>query len=197
VLLTPYGVGMRGALNFDDIEHLEVSARTPKAHRRAAAMLAEWAAETNRDDEVTPADLLSAAGWHLDQAGDTEAALDLYRRAVAAEGTTTPDARCLLHAALLQAGRLDEARQVADDLRRARPRIIDFAAMAETFELVGDLQQAHRWAAMGVNRLDLTATVDAADDDYEIVTLLDTRRRIREALGFPPDELDELDETDP
>jgi tetratricopeptide (TPR) repeat protein len=197
VLLTPYGVGMRGALNFDDIEQLEVSARTPKAHRRAAAKLAEWAAKTNRDDEVTPADLLSAAGWHLDQAGDTEAALDLYRRAVAAEGTTTPDARCLLHAALLQAGRLDEARQVADDLRRARPRIIDFAAMAETFELVGDLQQAHRWAAMGVNRLQLTAAVDAADDDYEIVTLLDTRRRIREALGFPPDELDELDETDP
>jgi tetratricopeptide (TPR) repeat protein len=197
VLLTPYGVGMRGALNFDDIEQLEVSARTPKAHRRAAAMLAEWAAQMNRDDEVTSADLLSAAGWHLDQAGDTEAALDLYRRAVAAEGTTTPDARCLLHAALLRAGRLDEARQVADDLRRARPRIIDFAAMAETFELVGDLQQAHRWAAMGVNRLDLTATVDVADDDYEIVTLLDARRRIREALGFPPDELDELDETDP
>jgi hypothetical protein len=197
VLLTAYGAAVRNWLNFDDIEEFEASARTPKAHRRAAAKLSEWAAETNPDDEVTPADLLSAAGWHLDQAGDTEAALTLHRQAVAAEGATTPDARCLLHAALLQAGRLDEARQVADDLRRARPRIIDFAAMAETFELVGDLQQAHRWAAMGVNRLDLTATVDAADDDYEIVTLLDTRRRIREALGFPPDELDELDETDP
>src|SRR3954454_23763899 len=98
---------MRGALNFDDIEHLEVSARTPKAHRRAAAMLSEWAAEANRDDEVTPADLLSAAGGHLGQAGGSAGALDLYRRAVAADGTTTPDARCLLHAALLQAGRLD------------------------------------------------------------------------------------------
>src|SRR3954451_15045415 len=71
VLLTAYGAAVRNWLNFDDIEEFEASARTPKAHRRAAAKLSEWAAETNPDDEVTPADLLSAAGWHLDQAGDT------------------------------------------------------------------------------------------------------------------------------
>jgi tetratricopeptide (TPR) repeat protein len=190
VLLTPYGAGMRSWLDSDDIERFEASARTPKGHRRAAATLVEWAQEPNRDDEVAPADLLSAAGWHLDQAGDTEAALALHRQAVAAEGTTTPDARCTLHAALLEAGRLDEARQVADDLRRSRPRIVDVAAMAETFALVGDLEQAHRWAAMGVTRLELSAATDTADD-YEIVVLLNVRRRIRQALGFPPDELDE------
>ena len=181
---------MRNWLDFDDIEQLEASARTPKAHRQAAATLVEWAREPNRDDEVTPADLLSAAGWHLDQAGDTEAALAHHRQAVAAEGTTTPDARCLLHAALLVAGRTDEAGQVADDLRRSRPRIIDIAAMAETFELVGDLEHAHRWAAMGVNRLELNAAADTLDD-YETLALLNVRRRIRQALGFPPDELDE------
>jgi hypothetical protein len=181
---------MRNARTFDDIERLEASARTPKAHRQAAATLVEWAQEPNQGDEVTPADLLSAAGWHLDQAGDTEAALELHRQAVAAEGTTTPDARCTLHAALLEAGRPDEARRVADDLRRSRPRITDIAAMAETFQLVGDLEQANRWAAMGVNRLEMDAAADT-DDDYEIVELLNVRRRIRQALGFPPDELDE------
>ena len=190
MLLTPYGADVRSPLSFDDIERLEASARSPKAHRRAAATLVAWAQGSNPDDEVTPADLLSAAGWHLDQAGDTEAALALHRQAVAAEGTTTPDARCTLHAALLEAGRPDEARQVADDLRHARPRIIDLAAMAENFALVGDFEQAHRWAAMGVNRIDWDALADEADD-YEVIGLLNIRRRIRRALGFPPDELDE------
>jgi hypothetical protein len=66
----------------------------------------------------------------------------------------TPNARCLLTAVLLEAGRLDEARQVTDDLRRPRPHIGDIAGMAEVFERVGDLKQAHRWAAMGVSRLE-------------------------------------------
>jgi len=134
----PYGADVRDWLNFDDIERLEASARTPKSHRRAAAQLVEWAQEQNPDDEVTPGDLLSAAGWHLDQAGDVYEALALYRQAVDAQGTTTPDARCTLHAALLKAGRPDQAREVAEDLRHSRPRLGDIAAMAENFELVGD-----------------------------------------------------------
>jgi hypothetical protein len=185
---------VRSRLTFDDIERLEVSARKPKAHREAAATLAEWAREPIRDEEVAPADLLSAAAWHLDQAGDTESALALHRQAVAAEGTTSPDARCLLHAALLAANRPEEARQVADDLRRSRPRIIDVAVMAENFELAGDLEQAHRWVGMGVSRLDLSDAVETAED-YELEYVLNARQRIRQALGFPPDELDEAAET--
>jgi hypothetical protein len=92
---------VRTWLSYDDVEGLEAAARTPAAHRQAAAELTAWATEQHPDDEVSPADLLSAAAWHLQQAGDTEPALELYRRAVAAEGTTTPDARCLLSAALL------------------------------------------------------------------------------------------------
>lgn len=180
---------MRGPLNYDDIERLEVSARTPKAHRQASATLQAWADEQHRDDEVLPADLLSAAAWHLEQVGDVEDALALHRRAVAAGGTTTPDARCLLHAALLEAGRLDEARQVADDFRRSGPRIVDMTDMAETFEMAGDLKQAHRWVAMAMSRLDLASESDEPDD-YEAEGLLAARSRIREALGFPPDDLD-------
>ncbi|WP_167761839.1 tetratricopeptide repeat protein [Blastococcus sp. CT_GayMR19] len=148
----------------------------------------EWAQERNPADDVTPGDLLSAAGWHLDQAGDTEAALALHRRALDAEGTTTPDARCTLHAALLQAGRPDEARQVADDLRHSRPRLVDIAAMAENFDLAGDLEQALRWVAMAVNRLELDVE---EDDDSAVIISLNVRRLVRHELGFPPDELDE------
>ena len=183
---------MRNRLDFDDIERLEATARTPKAHRKAATTLAGWATDPHQDDEVSPADLLSAAGWHLIQAGDTEAALAAYRQAVDAEGTTTPDVRCLLHTALLEAGRPDEARQIADDLRHSRPRLGDVAAMAESFELVGDLEQAHRWVEMGVNRLELDAPEDVEDDDFAVITLLNIRRQVRRRLGYPPDELDEL-----
>jgi tetratricopeptide (TPR) repeat protein len=178
-------------MTFDDIERLEAVARTPPAHRQAAAELSSCAEERSPDDEVSPADLLSAAAWHLEQAGDTEAALGMYRRAVAADGTTTPDARCLLSATLLAAGQLDEARQVADDLRRSSPRIGDFASMAEVFEMAGDLKEGHRWVAMGINRLDLSSGSEFPEE-YEVDVLLNVRRRIRRALGFPPDELDEI-----
>ena len=174
----------------DDIERLEASARTPAAHRKAATTLTEWADQEHPDDEVSTAELLAAAGWHLDQAGDVEAALDLHRRAVAATGTTTPDARCMLTAALLDAGRLDEARQVANELRRAGPRIIDFASMAEVLEMHGDLVQANRWAAMGVSRLQLATDTDEPEA-WEVEILFDVRGRVRQELGFPPDDLDE------
>jgi hypothetical protein len=177
---------MRNGVTFDDIERWEASARTPKAHRRAAETLAGWAQEPHRDDEATPADLLSAAAWHRQQAGDGEAALGLYRQAVSAGGTTSLDARCLLHAALLGAGLSEEAQQVADEVRRSRPPISDVATMAENFEEVGDLEQAHRWVVMGVNRIEL----DDDADDHEIEYLLNARQRIRRALGFPSDELD-------
>jgi hypothetical protein len=186
----PYRARVRDRLTHDDLERLEVTSPTPKAHREAAARLVAWSEERHPQDQVSPADLVSAAAWHLDQAGDTEAALDLHRRAVTAEGTTLPDARCMLAAALLDAGRPDEAKQVADDLRRSRPRVIDIGSMAEVFELAGDLQQAHRWTAMGLSRLELV-TDDEELQEYEVEALLATRRRVREALGYPPDEYDE------
>ncbi|MCU1616238.1 MAG: hypothetical protein JWO98_3778, partial [Frankiales bacterium] len=189
--VSSYRAGIRAGLNVDDVEQLAVSARTPDAHRQAAARLLSWAEERHRQDELTPADLISDAAWHLDQAGDKDSALTLHRRGVTAEGTTTPDARRTLAAALLDAGRADGARQVADDPRRSGPRIINIAGMAEVFELVGDLQWAHRWAAMGVNRLDL-ATEEHLIEDVEVELLLNVRRRVRQALGFPPDAFDEL-----
>src|SRR5215212_4572096 len=168
---------MRKPLSFDDIEAIERQ-RTPEAHRSAAAEVLSWVEQRQPDDEVSPADLLSSAAWHLGEAGDTEPSLDLYRRAVSAEGMTTPGARCLLHAALLDAGQLDEARKVADEVRRSRPSIADISSMAENFDMKGDLRQAHQWAEMGVNRLELEAPEDVDDDDVDVITLLNVRRSV-------------------
>lgn len=181
---------MRTPLTYDDIEAIERQ-RTPAAHRSAAAELLAWAEERHQDDEVTPADLVSAAAWHLSKAGDVEAGLDLHRRVVAMGGGTSVDARCLLHAALLDAGQHEEARQVADDLRRSRPTLTECASMAENFYLIGDLRQAHRWAEMGVNQLQLEAPEDISDD-FGVIVLQNIRRSVRRKLGFPPDELDEM-----
>jgi hypothetical protein len=180
---------VRRPLSYDDIEAIERQ-RTPEAHRSAAAELLSWVEERHPDDEVTPADLLSSAAWHLGEAGDVEASLDLHRRAAAAGGTTSLTERCLLHAALLEAGQEDEARQVADEVRRSRPGIRDIADMAENFDMNGDLQQALRWAEMGVTKLQL----DSPDDieDVGVISLLNIRRHVRQELGFPPDELDEM-----
>ena len=182
---------MRGPLSFDDVEELEFTARTPDAHRAAAATLTAWAEEQHPDDDdVTPASLLAAAAWHLDVVGDRAGALDLYRRASAAPGEAPPDIRCYLHGALLKVGDRDEARRVADDVRRSAPSDPDvYLFMAENHELDGDLQQAHRWLAMGVNRLDLRTGVDPPLD-FRLIILLRARRRVRQALGFPPDDID-------
>ena len=181
---------MRDAVSADDIEALEWLARAPEAHRTAAQTLTSWATEPHPDDDVSPADLLCAAAWHLGQAEDTEASLEMYRRAVAVGGTATLDARVQLAGALFEAGREAEARQVADEFRLSKPRLLDLAAMAENFELVGDLGQAHRWVNIGVNRLQLVDDIDATAHDHEIEELIHTRRRIREALGYPADDLD-------
>jgi predicted Zn-dependent protease len=183
---------VRGPLTFDDVESLE-GARTPEAHRAAAEVLTGWAGEQHPDDdEVTPAALLSAAAWHLDRAGDAPGALELHRRAAAVAGDVPPDVRCYLHGALLQAGATDEARAVADDVRRSASDDLDvYVFMAENYEGVGDLRQANRWLALGTTRLD-AADLEGRVDDDRALALLTARRRVRTALDLPPDGLDLL-----
>ena len=89
--------------------------------------------------------------------GDAVAALDLYRRSVAARGEVLPDKRCYLHGALLKAGLHEEAHRLADEIRRSAPSDPDvYSFMGENRELAGDLRQAHRWLTMGARRLELS-----------------------------------------
>jgi tetratricopeptide (TPR) repeat protein len=181
---------VRGPVGDDDLEKWESSAQTPEDHRAAAATLVAWADEPHPDDEVPPARLLSSAAWHLETAGDPEQALDLHRRADEAPGDVVPDARCYLHGALLETGHLDEARQLADDIRRSAPTDTDvYLVMGENYALVGDLAQAHRWLTMGAERLERT---DQPIGGIGVFHLLRARRRVRDSLGLPADDLDAL-----
>jgi tetratricopeptide (TPR) repeat protein len=175
---------VRPPLWFDDVESLEASARTAKQHRTAAERLVGWAEEIHPDDdEVTPAALLCAAAWHLEQAGDRAAGLELYRRALDAPGDNAPDKRVYLHAALMHAGQVDAARALATEVRRSAPADAGvYELMGETYEMAGDLREALRWFAMGLARLD--RDIDA-DDDWALEVLERGQARVREALGAP------------
>jgi tetratricopeptide (TPR) repeat protein len=181
---------VREPVGDDALEKLEASAQTPEDHRDAAATLVAWADEPHAEDDVPPAQLLSAAAWHLETAGDPEHALDLHRRAVEAPGDVVPDARCYLHGALLETGHADEARQLADVIRRSAPTDTDvYLIMGENYALAGDLTQAHRWLTMGAERLERT---DRPISGIGVFHLLRARRRVRDHLGLPADDLDAL-----
>ncbi|NYJ03879.1 tetratricopeptide repeat protein [Petropleomorpha daqingensis] len=181
---------MRGPVGDDDLEKWESSAQTPEDHRTAAATLLAWADEPHPEDDVPPARLLSSAAWHLETAGDAEDALDLHRRAVEAPGEVVPDARCYLHGALLESGRVDEARELANEIRREAPADTDvYLVLGENYALAGDLTQAHRWLTMGAERLERT---DRPINGIGVFHLLRARRRVRDSLGLPFDDLDAL-----
>ncbi len=185
---------VRRPLTSDEVEELYSRARTPKQHRAAAEKLVVWAEETHPDDQgVSPASLLVSAGEHLTEAGDVEAAVAAFRRAVAAGQHVPPDVRCYLHGGLLKAGDVDAARRIADEMRRERPVDGDvYRFIGEDHELAGDLREAHRWLTMGARR----ALDDVQDGDAraaeDAAGLLVARLRVRRALELPLDEYDAL-----
>jgi hypothetical protein len=61
--------------------------------------------------------------------------------------------------------------------------------MGENYALVGDLAQAHRWLTMGAERLERT---DQPIGGIGVFHLLRARRRVRDSLGLPADDLDAL-----
>jgi predicted Zn-dependent protease len=185
---------MRRPLTLDDVEDLGDLSGTPEQLRARAAQLVEWAAEIHPDDEdITPAALLVSAGERLATAGDDDAALDLFRRAVAAEGHVPPDVRCYLHRGLLEIGDVDAARRVAEELRRERPPSGDvYVFIGENYELAGDLREAHRWMTMGLLRM--ADQLERGDEGASVAasTLAGGRYRVRRALDLPMDEYDEV-----
>ena len=163
-----------------------------------ARQLEVWAGEPRpAGAEVNAAELLVSAGEQLVRIGDADDAVRVFRRAVATGEPVAPDVRCYLHNALLKAGDVDAARDVAEQVRRERPADTDvYLLIGEDYELHGDLRAAHRWLTLGAR----TALADMEDADeaqaYAIASeaahLLRSRRRVRQLLGMPPDDWDEL-----
>ena len=179
----------RGPLAEDDVEERLWQATGADGYRAAAADYEAWAGEPHPDDEVTVATLLVSAGEALEFAGNLEGALTFFERAVADGGDVAPDARCYLIGGLLDLGRHDEADAAATKLMRTRPRDPSvFEHVGEQYESVDRLDDANRWMTAGVVRL-----LPAEDvPEYPVIMLMQSRRRVRQAIGFDEDEYDVL-----
>jgi hypothetical protein len=148
-------------------------------------------ADPHPDDEVSTALLLLIAGDYQAMAGQHEAALVLFQRAVADGGECTPDARCSLLSGLLEVGRSEDAAVLAAEIKRDRlPDPDVYLHVGETYETRGDLAAATSWFTAGLVRF----LHDDDVSDFAVETLAGSRSRVREAQGFPMDDYDELAE---
>lgn len=186
---------MRGPLTYEDIQAREDDAEDlgPEAHREAAADFQAWANEPHPDDEpeASRAELLVSAAAQLSMAGDHEPALGLLREAAASGEHVSPDIRAYLINGLLECGLGEEADKVADDLRRERPADVMVHDLVGTaYERADRLDVALRWFTSGTLR---AARADDDDvDDFDTFLLMASRYRVRQKMGFPPDDLDEV-----
>jgi len=89
--------------------------------------------------------------------------------------------------ALLDLGHTREAEQVSEELRRGQPATPEtYHLVGEAWEAVGDLDRANRWLTRGV------MLAESQADPVAWAMLLLGRLRVRRAVGFPPDEHDEM-----
>ena len=163
------------------------SAAGAVGHRQLAAQLLAWVEHPQDRDEVSTADLLVGAGEQFALAGDHARALDAYRAAGECEVATCPEARGFMVRALLDLGRAREAEQVSEELRRSRPAApATYHLVGEAWEEAGDLDRANRWLTRGV------LLAESQADPMAWAMLLLGRLRVRRAVGFPPDDHDQM-----
>ncbi|MGW4394445.1 SEC-C metal-binding domain-containing protein [Amycolatopsis nivea] len=160
----------------------------------AAATAAQLEAELEQyPDERGPILLDAAQAWR--QAGDDDRAIALLTQAIAVGGEDGGNARVELAEVLFDLGRAEEAQACLDELRRHRlSSPAPYHLAAELMEHRGELQQASTWFDLAVARLTKQELADR-NTEFGFLTYADNivtgRRRVRHALGLPPDELDE------
>ncbi|QUH05569.1 tetratricopeptide repeat protein [Saccharopolyspora erythraea] len=160
----------------------------------AARFARELEAELDEYPDERAEILTDAADqWH--RAGDHDRAVQLLEEAIAHGGEDGANARVGMAEVLFDLGRDDEARAQLDALRHQRPPSpVPYHLAAELLEERADHQNSLTWFNMAVSRL---SEQEMADLDHEFAafshagSVLVGRRRVREALGIPPDELDE------
>jgi tetratricopeptide (TPR) repeat protein len=161
--------------------------------RSAAVLAGELEAELEQYPEERGEILLEAADqWR--RAGDHDRAMALLTDAVALGGEDGGCARVGLAEVLFALDRTEQAQAELDALRHSRPASpVPCHLAAELLEERGALEQALTWFNMAVSRL---TEQEMAQRDTEFGAfsfangIVSGRRRVRDALGLPPDELD-------
>ncbi|GAB7043660.1 MULTISPECIES: SEC-C metal-binding domain-containing protein [Catenuloplanes] len=160
----------------------------------------EHALELEADAELYPADrseilLDAAAAWRA--AGETERAAEIYRELAEVRDQHGLYAIIELVEHHLAHGEPDRADDLLRRLRRD-PLLDDGHCMiaGELLEIRGDLAGAERWLGRGAamlteEQLD-EMEASRAPDATVAGMLLNSRRRVRRALGRDPDMLDDL-----
>jgi hypothetical protein len=183
-------------LSRDEFDSIEFDAAASGDHASAArqmSLLAQTGAETAGMPRAE-AYLRAAEQWMM--ADDPAEAAAGFRRAMAEGGPVFVEPRVPLARALYQLGKDAEAQAIISDLKAggpSDPRICDM--VAELLVERSDLESALDWATDGV-RLCLVQSNDAqpepAQDKSELRLLLSLRYRIRNDLGLPEDDYDQL-----
>ncbi|MEU4764643.1 SEC-C metal-binding domain-containing protein [Actinosynnema sp. NPDC023794] len=159
---------------------------------------ADIAAQLQADLEQYPderAQILVEAAEAWRRAGEDERALELLEQVVAEGGEDADEARVALADVLFALDRVEQARAQLDTLRRERPSSpAPYHLAAELLEGRGALDEALTWFGMAVSRLTEEELAQRSGEfgfaSYANAVLAG-RRRVRRALGMPPDELDE------
>lgn len=156
----------------------------------AADIAAELEAQLDEYPDERAEILVEAAEqWRL--AGEHDRAIALLDRAVDMGGEEGNMAQVVLADVLFGLGRDDEARAQLDSLRQSRPASpAPYHLAAELLEAFDDLEQALTWFNMAVSRLTEEEMAVRTEPLSYAGNIIAGRRRVREALGQPPDELD-------
>lgn len=205
-------------LSREEFDSIEFGAARTGDHRSAALLMSRLAATSDPTSEMSSADAHLRAGEQWLLADDPAAAADGFRQALAHGGGTFVDARVSLARALFQLGDTDEAMELINGLEaggRQDPRLCDL--VAELLVEQSDLISALDWANTGVELclpddvrtgqsagapggpvnghaagLPLPSELPPTVDRNELRMLLSLRYRIRNDMGLPEDDYDQL-----
>jgi tetratricopeptide (TPR) repeat protein len=176
----------RTPVDQDDLDRLDA-----KGGAAAADGYLALAADPHPGDVANPAELRVQAALLLQDAGEHERALEVFREAATTGAPVYPDVRAYLIDGLLHAGRADEAAEVARAIRADRPSDpFVHLSVGMAFDLNGDPASALRWLTIGLNKV-----LDEPSNDDDVAhrvmhMLAENRYRVRRMLDLPIDGLD-------
>ena len=173
--------------------------RQPTPVQRTDAQQAEELEALARKYPQDQEELLIEAAEFYSRAGQHDKALALYQQILDAHCEEPHLVQAFRVNTLWDAGRTDEAREAATDLRCRHPTDTGpWNIVAEMFEAADELHDAADWFTAAVTHLlgpTTPLTVDAvreAMDATGIEMLVIGRHRVRRRLGQPHDDLDQL-----